>query len=537
MTSSGAIPGGLQRLLRLAAADAGFRRALIEQRGDAAAAAGVELTSSERAILAAISGDQLAEMAAKLPQESVSRRAVSTHRVAASAALVLGGAGLAEGAAGCAPSTPQPDRPQHNIMNVCGGTAPDIPGLGEKAVKHFSTGLQELLSHDQASDWTAAHCEQVAGEFLASEAIQDRGSGSGGFAEASYNAAIVFRRCGEHERARERFAEIVRRHPEFHRARVHLALYDLQAAGDEGIDRAIREMRRAIRDAEFKNEEALVQLAMLQLRRRSTGPDEGAFGNSPDDLTRAKLNFQRALAINDAFMPAFNGLAVYYLEMARGFAARPGMRIAVQQGTTQADTAQLELAALVCSQAIAREPGYAPIHNTSGLISVELGDLSAAAASFATARKLDKRFFQAQMNYAAVNLRFRGFTEAEAAYREALAQQPKHYDVHLGLALAIRGQIDPGNQAVRLPEALELLRAAQAIDGNRPEAYFNEAILVQEYEARTGSAAALTRAQKLFRTFLKKAASKPEHQQAERRATERLADIDTILTFRKQSSP
>ena len=41
----------------------------------------------------------------------------------------------------------------------------------------------------------------------------------------------------------------------------------------------------------------------------------------------------------------------------------------------------------------------------------------------------------------------------------------------------------------------------------------------------------------MFRTFLKKAAGKPDYQQAERRATERLADIDTILAFKKQSIP
>jgi len=86
------------------------------------------------------------------------------------------------------------------------------------------------------------------------------------------------------------------------------------------------------------------------------------------------------------------------------------------------DTQALELAALVCSQAIRKNPNYAPIHNTAGLIQNELGQVNGAVAEFATAAKLDPKFFEAQMNYAAVNLSFRGFSEAEKAYDRALTR-------------------------------------------------------------------------------------------------------------------
>ena len=36
-----------------------------------------------------------------------------------------------------------------------------------------------------------------------------------------------------------------------------------------------------------------------------------------NDLERAQRNLQRALAIDDSYMPAFNQLAVYYLEQAK----------------------------------------------------------------------------------------------------------------------------------------------------------------------------------------------------------------------------
>ena len=57
----------------------------------------------------------------------------------------------------------------------------------------------------------------------------------------------------------------------------------------------------------------------------------------------------------------------------------------------RADAQQLELAALVCSQAIRKNPNYAPIHNTAGLIQNELGQVNGAVQEFATAAKLDPR--------------------------------------------------------------------------------------------------------------------------------------------------
>ena len=164
----------------------------------------------------------------------------------------------------------------------------------------------------------------------------------------------------------------------------------------------------------------------------------------------AKKNLQRALAIDDAFMPAFNQLALYYFQLAKkraGSVKSTGKGSRGRQVVThasvgkRADVQQLELAALVCSQAIRKNPNYAPIHNTAGLIQNELGQVNGAVGEFATAAKLDPKFFEAQMNFAAVNLGFRGFEQAQAAYTKALAMRPNDYDAHLGLALALRGPI------------------------------------------------------------------------------------------------
>ena len=95
----------------------------------------------------------------------------------------------------------------------------------------------------------------------------------------------------------------------------------------------------------------------------------------------AKLNLQRALAIDDASMPAYDQLAQWYLK-----------------------TKRLDLAALVCSQAIKRDASYAPIHNTAGLVESAQGRVNGALAEFTIARRLDPKLFEAHMNYANVNL-------------------------------------------------------------------------------------------------------------------------------------
>lgn len=52
---------------------------------------------------------------------------------------------------------------------------------------------------------------------------------------------------------------------------------------------------------------------MFQMQRDSQAGGDGC----KDDMERAVLNLQRALAIDDAYMPAFNQLALYYFNQAK----------------------------------------------------------------------------------------------------------------------------------------------------------------------------------------------------------------------------
>ncbi len=438
----------------------------------------------------------------------------------ASAALSMGCGGGASGAGG----KPATDASGGQVVTSDGKT------VNVAAKKNFDEGLKLLQTHDGKGGWDDAKCTATADAFKKANEEQE-----GTFFEALYNAGVAYQRCKKDAEAKAIFEDILSKKPEFHRARVQVALYKFKQ--DKNIENGISEMRQAIKDAEYKNEEALVNLAMLQMTRDSkTGGN-----NCDDDFECAKLNLQRALAINDSFMPAFNQLAVYYLESAKKKAGRTGRR-AVRTATgkhAKADSAALELAALVVSQALRKNPNYAPVHNTSGLISAELDDLSTAAKSFGKASSLDPKFFEAHMNYAAVNLQFHGFKRAEDAYRKALKLSPNDYEANLGLALAVRGQINLDNWDKNVKEALALLHKAKGISPNRPETYYNEAILVEEFKAKRleGSKAepVMEQAKKLYTQFISKAGSTKAFKAAIKRSEERMKEIDQKITFNRKT--
>jgi len=375
----------------------------------------------------------------------------------------------------------------------CGGgaaqkspTTPSAPAaveqLSKTAINKFNAALDVFAQHDKAGDWNDATCAAAAQMFL--DAGKEQGDKA--IVEAIYNAGLANQRCKKITEAKRYFQEALEKDPKFHWARVQLALYAFAESGEKNIDAAIEEMRQAaVVDSQFKNVEALVDLAMLYIRRNNK--EQEADGTA-SDLARAKKYLQSALAVDDGFMPAFNQLAILYLEAAKQQAGRDTKRRVQSAGAREkkVDTQALELAALVCSQAIRKNANYAPIHNTAGMIQVELANLNSAVAEFNTARKLDPSFYEAQMNYAAVNLRFRGFSQAEEAYRAALRMKPTDFDAHLGLALALRGEIDDTNFDKNVKEASEELAKAKQLAPERPETYYNEAILTQEYKAKAG---------------------------------------------------
>lgn len=398
----------------------------------------------------------------------------SLSRATAHSALL----GTALFTAGCMATTPEPLPP---------AVDPSCLDCGIRS-SGFKEALEAMVATDRTQSWSQSKCDEISRQFLdASEDV------SAYWPEPIYNAAVTKQRCSEDVAARELYQGILAKSAGFHRARVQLARIDL-SAGKLSVDLGIAEMHRAVLDANYQNVEALTELARLQMQRDNAVPDvDGA-----TDMARAKKNLQRALAVDDAHMPTMNQLGIYYLTMAKRAGGDEG----------------LDLALLVTSQGIRRDQSYAPLRNTAGLIFYEMGDLTRASASFDTARRLDPRFFDAHMNFASLNVMVRGFAAAEDAYRKAIALKPNDYDAHLGLALALRGQIESArDREATLDDAEETLRKARALDSKRPEAYFNLGILYESYRASSTTAdgnRALDMAIAFFQEFAEKAKGKPE---------------------------
>jgi tetratricopeptide (TPR) repeat protein len=445
----------------------------------------------------------------------------------------------------------------------CGGGAPDVKapthsgegaavGVGaapvqRAALDRFNSALDAFNAHDKANDWTDAACASSAKDFEGAASAQS----SGKFPEATYDAGLSYQRCGNDKEAKDHFQKALEDDPKFHYARAQLALYQFKSDGN--VDAAISALEQAVNDANFQNVPALVDLAMFQMQRDSDQVGANchakAAGKDVDlqDFDCAKLNLQRALAIDDGYMPAFNQLALYYFGSAKKKASTGGKKFGRTIATNAAiakrgDVQQLELAALVCSQAVRKNSNYAPIHNTSGLILNELGQVNTAVKEFSSAAQLDPHFFEAQMNLAAINLSFRGFDKAEAAYRKALEMHPNDYDAHLGLALALRGQIDDSNYDKQVAAVQAELDACKKIDAARPDTYFNEGILTQEYKAKgaggTDKAIAVyNQAKQVFATFMEKASGKSEYDGAVKKTKERMQDIDDTVNFLQAGGP
>lgn len=439
-----------------------------------------------------------------------------------------------------------------NARVAVDATGGKVVGVGsapveKKALDRFNAALDALNEHDRANDWSDASCADVAKMFEAAVSSQSTKK----LPEATYDAGLAYQRCGNDKEAKSRFQQALSDEPKFHYARAQLALYQFKADGN--VDAAISALEQAVSDANFQNVPALVDLAMFQMTRDSSSVGANchtkAAGKDIDlqDFECAKLNLQRALAIDDGYMPAFNQLALYYFGSAKKKASGGGKKFGRTIATNAAlakrgDVQQLELAALVSSQAEKKNPNYAPIHNTAGLILNELGQVNTAVKEFQAAVAIDAHFFEALMNLAAINLSFRGFDRAEASYRKALEMHPNDYDAHLGLALALRGQIDDSNYDKQVAAAQAELDACKKIDAARPDAYYNEGILTQEFKAKAAGStdkavAVYEQAKQVFQQFVDKAQGKAEYEGAVKKTKERMQDCDDTITFLKAGGP
>jgi len=84
--------------------------------------------------------------------------------------------------------------------------------------------------------------------------------------------------------------------------------------------------------------------------------------------------------------------------------------------------------------------------------------------------------------------------------------------------------------------------SCRKIDPERPDAFFNEGILTQEYKAKNAGGtekaiAVYQKAKQIFQAFLEKASGKSEYDGAVKKTKERMQDIDDTVNFLQAGGP
>ena len=356
------------------------------------------------------------------------------------------------------------------VATTAGGT-PLVTAGGEavnvEAHNRWTAAL-EAFNGVAERGWNSETCGRISGMFEAANDAQ-----GGNFTEAIYMRGLIAHKCGNTQEAQSFYERALETNQQFCKARTGIGVLTLDA-GNQGEALAI--FQRALRD-DSRCTEAYVNLAAIQ-RARGGG-----------DVRESLNNLRRALAIESDYLPAFNQMALLYLEQAQ-----------------QNDNPQmLDLAGVVCRQAQLIDRDYAPIYNTWGLINVEKNNIIEATQLFQRAISLDPNMFAAYMNFGTITQSFRGYEDAKNAFSRAVELQPNHYEAHIGLGAALRG-------LGQIPQAQAEYERAVEIDANRPEAYFNLGLIFQDY--MSGSIEDLRRAKNYYQQFLSKAGGNERYAEA-----------------------
>jgi tetratricopeptide (TPR) repeat protein len=326
----------------------------------------------------------------------------------------------------------------------------------------WKEGVAAFRSADKQG-WTEQRCESVAEKF------EDAAEAQNKFAEALYMAGVVHARCGDKAKANGFFQKALRQNSKFCKARVAIALDALETGRDSG---AQQEFESAVRD-DPQCTEGYVNIAIMQRKR--------------GDTKEALNNLRRALAIDAQYLPAFNEMALLYLQE-----AKDNMKM-------------LDLAEVVCSQAQKIDANYPAVYNTWGLIDLRRGEIINASVKFQRAFELNPKMFEAYMNFAQITIGFRGYEDARSAFSKALELQPKSFDATVGLGVAYRG-------LEQKDKAEEFYNKAKQMNPNRPEPYYNLGILYQDF--KDGTVDQVKKARAFYEQFLQRAGGEERYKNA-----------------------
>lgn len=273
-------------------------------------------------------------------------------------------------------------------------------------------------------------------------------------AHASYNLGLVHQRKGNTGEARKAWQRTLQVQPGYQAAKARLAELDLRAGQTAAAKSALEEIIKADRfQPEARNLLAEIALGSKNWEEAIVHARNVLLGD-PND-TNAYLNMAIA----------------YY---------RQGL---------------VDQAWLIVSNALARKPEAAALHNMMGLIHLQRDDSRSATDSFLKSLETDPDQQDALLNLATLELSYGAFKSALKRFDKAVKRAPRDADLVLSRAVALRGLERYDDAAKGYEQALTL----------RPgwlDAEYNLCVLhhqyTQQYEA------ALTRCQSVLNRLDKK---------------------------------
>jgi tetratricopeptide (TPR) repeat protein len=291
--------------------------------------------------------------------------------------------------------------------------------------------------------------------------------------EARYNVGAVQEACGDLKGAESSYKKALEIKGQFAPA---LAGLGSIAAKQGNTQQAEQQATQALQ-LDPNNATAHRNLGQLQLANAIRARNVSAM--SPEIVKHMRF----ALAQDSKDTAAYTALAlVYYYE-------------AIEKRN---DKSKLELAQLVCNQAMQVSPNAASAYNVLGMVFLGKKNVSAALVNFRKATEIDPKLVEAYMNIGAVTLSFRDYAGAEAAFKKAIELSPQNVEAVVGLGVALRGQ-------KKVEEAEAQYKAAEKIDARNCAVPFNLGLLYQDYKG--ASEMALKQAQTYYRDFVTRCAS------------------------------
>jgi tetratricopeptide (TPR) repeat protein len=362
--------------------------------------------------------------------------------------------------------------------------------------KDFESAGQFFATTDKAHSWNESSCRQAADRFATVVRAHPE------LVEAQFMVGLSYHRCGLADDAERAYRQAIQIKPNHGASLSNLGELYYRAGK---VSDARQYWESAIK-ANGKLTAARIGIASLELDQLRK------IGSSKDPTWKkleedARFNLSNVLGVDADSVAAYTVYGLVYME---GW---------------QANKNRLDLARLLLDEAKKRNERYAPLQNAYGLLYMHRASLNQALQAFTAAVDIDPKFVEARINVGLVTLGFRKYDVAKDMFSKAIELSPRSYDAYIGLGIALRGLKD-------LDGAEAQYKKAKDLDPRRGEAYYNLAVLYKDFRASKDAdfVAAYKQAKEFFQQFLTMQGEQTDKTEAK----EQIAVIDkTVQNFLK----